>query len=110
MAAGQIEILGDDVFCSIAGGGREARLPLIEATPKLQGWVQCYDKASERDDEGELAAIGREMFDWLNESGWASAWADAVGEDRVLEIKVSARERPDEIALLQRPVGAARAR
>jgi hypothetical protein len=62
MAAGQIEILGDDVFCSTVGGDKEARFPLIDATPRLQGLAQRYDKASERDDEGELAAIGREMF------------------------------------------------
>ena len=82
MAAGSIEVLGSDVFCSIADGGREARFPLVDATPKLH-WANRYDRAFERDDEGELAAIGRAMFDWLDRDGWASAWADAVGEDRL---------------------------
>jgi tetratricopeptide (TPR) repeat protein len=103
MAAGQIEILGGDVFGSIAGGGREGRFPLAEATPKLQGWAQRYDRACERDDEGELAAIGREMFDWLDGKGWASAWADALGGDRILEIKVGARLGENETALLNAP-------
>ncbi len=88
MAAGQIEILGDDVFCSIAGGGREARFPLTEARPKLADWAKRYDKASERNAEGELAAIGREMYDWLDREGWASAWANALGDDRNLDVKV----------------------
>ena len=103
MAAGRIEILGGDVFCSIAGGGREARFPLDEATPKLTDWAQRYDKASERDANDALAAIGREMFDWLDGSGWASAWADALGDDRILEIKVGARPGPNETALLDAP-------
>ena len=43
MAAGSIEILGSDVFCSIAGGGREARFPLTEARPKLADWAKRYE-------------------------------------------------------------------
>ena len=89
MAAGLIEVLGDDVFCSIAGGGQEARFPLTEARPKLQGWAKRYDRASGRDDEGELAAIGREMFEWLDGSRWGSAWAASLGGDRELEIRAT---------------------
>ncbi len=103
MAAGQIEILGGDVFCSIAGGGREARFPLAKAAPKLTDWAKRYDKASDRDANDALAAIGREMFDWLDGPGWASAWVDALGDDRILEIKVGARPGPNETALLDAP-------
>jgi hypothetical protein len=103
MATGLIEALGSDVFCSIAGGGKEARLPLTEAMPKLRGLAQRYDGASQRSDEDDLAAIGRELFDWLDGSGWGSAWADAPGEDRILEIKVAGRGGADETALLEAP-------
>ena len=103
MAAGRIEILGGDVFCSIAGGGMEQRIPLAEATPKLTDWAKRYDKASECNNGDALAAIGREMFDWLDGSGWASAWADALGEDWILEIKVGAKLGVSETALLDAP-------
>ncbi len=103
MATGLIEILGSDVFCSIAGGGKDARLPLDKASPKLTDWARRYDRASERNDEGELFAIGREMFDWLDGSGWASAWAEALGDDRILEIKVGAKLGANETALLDAP-------
>ncbi len=103
MAAGQIEILGRDVFCSIAGGGQEARFRLDQATAKLTDWAKRYDKASERNNGDALAAIGREMFDWLDGSGWASAWADALGDDRILEIKVGAKPGANETALLDAP-------
>jgi hypothetical protein len=84
-------------------GDKEARLPLTEATPKLRSWAQRYDGASRRNDEGDLAAIGRELFDWLDGSGWASAWADALGDDRILEIRVAGRGGADETALLEAP-------
>jgi hypothetical protein len=103
MALGLIEARGSDVFCSIAGGDKEARFPLTEATPKLTSWAQRYDGASQRNDEDELATIGRELFDWLDGSGWGAAWADAPGEDRILEIKVAGREGADEAALLEAP-------
>lgn len=103
MAAGRIEILGGDVFCSISGGGREARFPLDQATPKLTDWAKRYDKASERNTNDALAAIGRAMFDWLDGSGWASAWADALGDDRILEVKVGAKLGANETALLDAP-------
>ena len=48
MAAGLIKILGVDVFCSIAGGGREARMAVAEAVPKLADWARRYDAASAR--------------------------------------------------------------
>ena len=103
MAAGIIAILGSDVFCSIADGGREARLPLADAAPLLAGWAARYDRACGRDDEGALAAIGREMFAWLDGAGWASAWADALGDDRTLEIRVGAKLGADEPAPLDAP-------
>ena len=103
MSAGLIELIGDDILCSIEGGDREARFAVSEARPKLQAWAQRYDEAVQCDNEGELASIGREMFAWLDGSGWASEWANQVGEDRQLEIKVKGNDTPEEIALLDAP-------
>jgi hypothetical protein len=102
VSTGLIELIGGDVFCSISGGGAEVRLPSGPAVAKLQGWSKRYDNASRRDNEGELSAIGREMFDWLDEPGWASAWANALG-DRTLEIRVRGIGDESEVALLDAP-------
>src|SRR5262245_47341288 len=102
MSSGSIELIGGDVFCSIGGGGAENRLALGPALAKLQGWSKRYDDASRRDNEGELSAIGREMFAWLDEAGWGSAWADGSG-DRSLEIRVRGRGGAEEEALLDAP-------
>src|SRR5260370_26526174 len=101
MATGLIEVAGSDVLCSIAGGGTGARFPLSRATPKLQAWAERYDSASRRDDEAELAAIGGEMFAWLDDDGgWAAACANALCDDRILEIRVGGVGGANEIAPL----------
>jgi tetratricopeptide (TPR) repeat protein len=101
MASALIEFLGADVLASLDGGG-EARFEKQEAVGKLQAWAKRYDKASQLDNEAELAKIGGEMFAWLDESGWASAWALGPG-DRNLEIQVEGRSDDDEAALLDAP-------
>ena len=88
MSAGLIELIGNDILCSIEGVEKEARFAVGEARPKLEVWAQRYDEAVRVDNEGELASIGREMFAWLDGSGWASEWANRVGDDLQLEIKV----------------------
>jgi len=42
------------------------------------------------------------MFAWLDEAGWASAWADGPG-DRVLEIRAQRRNDARDVALLDAP-------
>ena len=68
---------------------------------QLRGWAKRYDDALRADREGELAAIGSEMFAWLDESGWASAWANGA-DDRTLEIAVPGDKSFAETALLDR--------
>jgi hypothetical protein len=66
MSQGLIELVGDDVLCSVAGGG-ETRLPYAAAADRLAAWAASYDAAAARDAEAELLAIG-----WLDEALWAS--------------------------------------
>src|SRR5271156_3434260 len=101
MSLALIELLGSDILGSIEGG-EEVRLPAASAIAKLQAWAKRYDKASQLDNEGELSAIGGEMFAWLDESGWASAWALGSG-DRALEIRVKGAGGAEEEALLDAP-------
>ena len=102
MSSGLIELVGADILASIEGGGEEARFSAEPAIAKLQAWSKRYDNASLYDREGELSAIGREMFAWLDESGWASAWALGSG-DRSLEIRVKGAGGAEEEALLDAP-------
>src|SRR5271155_3917943 len=101
MSLALIELLGSDILGSIEGG-EEVRVPATPAIAKLQAWSKRYDKASLFDNEGELSAIGREMFAWLDESRWASAWALGSG-DRALEIRVRGAGGGEEEALLDAP-------
>ena len=102
MSSGNIELIGDEILCSVAAGGREARYQAADALGPLRGWAKRYDDALRTDHEGELAAIGAEMFAWLNKTGWASAWANGAG-DRTLEIVVPGDKRAAETALLDAP-------
>ena len=85
--AGLIEIRRADVFCSIADG-REVRFALAEAVPKPADRAKRRDRSCGRDDVDGLAPIGRGMFAWLDRDGWASAWAGALGDDRIPGVKV----------------------
>ena len=102
MSRALIELAGEDVLCSLAEGGSELRLPYAAASDRLAAWSARYDAAAARDVEAELRAIGREMFTWLDDSDWASGWADEAG-DRDLEIRVRRRDDGREIALLDAP-------
>jgi CHAT domain len=101
MPLGLIELVGSDIFCSVAGGV-ESRFALAEALPRLRQWSRRYEAASARDREGDLAAIGQEMFGWLDEAGWASGWTAGSG-DRELEVRVDGAGGADEAALLGAP-------
>jgi hypothetical protein len=102
MARGVIELTGEDIVCSIPGTNADLRLSGADAAARLEQWAKRYDAATARDSEAELAAIGREMFAWLDDTGWASAWADAAG-DRDLEIRMQRRDDAREAALLDAP-------
>jgi tetratricopeptide (TPR) repeat protein len=105
MSRGLIELRGEDVFCTMAGGEAETRLPHAAVADRLAGWAGDYALAADRDRDDELTRIGREMFAWLNEdseTGWASRWADEAG-DRELEIRVTRREDARGNALLNAP-------
>ncbi len=101
MSVAVIELVGEDVRCSVAGGG-DTRLSIAAARQRLEDWASRYDRAAERNLDAELLAIGTEMFGWLDDSGWASAWADGAG-DRVLEIRARRRDDPREVTLLDAP-------
>ena len=101
MSQGLIELVGDDVLCSVVGGA-EIRLPYAAAAVRLTAWAVRYDAAAARDAEAELLAIGRDMFGWLDEALWASGWADGAG-DRELEIRVRRRDDAREVTLLDAP-------
>ena len=102
MSFGLIELVGSDIFCSVAGGVAENRFALADAVPRLGQWARRYEAASARDREGDLSAIGQEMFGWLDAAGWASGWAAGAG-DRELEVRVDGAGGSDETALLDAP-------
>ncbi|HEY0414189.1 MAG TPA: CHAT domain-containing protein [Allosphingosinicella sp.] len=102
MAYGYIELRGSDIFCSAPQIGAEARIARADGLDCLSKWAAGYDKASERDDEVALLAIGREMFSWLDQSGWASDWSVAPG-DRHLDIRAAGRGTDEEATLFDAP-------
>ena len=102
MPSGLIELVGSDIFCSVAGGGAESRFALADALPRLGQWARRYEAASARDREGDLSAIGQEMFSWLDGAGWASSWASGSG-DRELKVRVDSANGAHEAALLDAP-------
>ena len=98
-----IRILGTDLLCRSQDSTHpESRLDGSGALPALQGWAARYDIACRRGDDAALLAIGRELFEWLDPSGWAGAWARGGGP-RQLEIRVSGVDSPLALALLDAP-------
>ena len=83
-----VEPIGADVLCRSSGAVvPELRLdgpPLLSA---LAGWSERYGRAVVDGMDGELLAIGREMFAGLDGNGWASAWLRATGS-RAFEVRV----------------------
>lgn len=102
MATAWIELRGSDVFCSLQNGSLENRLPIDKALTRLRDWGKRYDLASRRDRENDLLSIGREMFAWLDQAGWASQWCLGA-KDRELEIRVPGTGSENEVALLDAP-------
>ncbi len=108
MGAGRVELVGADILCSGAGLP-EIRIPAEAGLARLADWSRRYDDAQHREradphrDRADLFIdIGREMFAWLDEALWASAWAGAPG-DRELEIHAAGRNDEREAVLLDAP-------
>ena len=86
----RISIVANDIVCEcgVPKQNADVRIPLTdEALATLTQWAQRYRRAVRSGDPSPLMAIGSEMFKWLDDSGWASRWANSAGE-RVLEIAV----------------------
>jgi len=74
-----IEQLGSDIFCrSPQAQPTELRLAAAAADPLLRDWSARYAKAVRTGDPVDLLAIGREIFDWLDASGWTSGWTSSA--------------------------------
>ncbi|HNN85837.1 MAG TPA: CHAT domain-containing protein, partial [Accumulibacter sp.] len=87
-----IRPLGGDVLCrSTAGvGAADADELRLAGEPLRQRLVDCcarYEDAVRSGMDGELLAIGRELFAALDGNGWASAWAARPGV-RAFEVRV----------------------
>lgn len=98
-----IEHVGADLLCWSEGRAPSGfRLDGNRALETLECWATRYDTAVRRGKDGELLAIGRELFVWLDESGWASTWAKAIGS-RSLEVRVDDLSEPLARAILDAP-------
>jgi tetratricopeptide (TPR) repeat protein len=102
VARATIELRGSDIACGPSYGGSEPRLSADIAQAKLALWAGQYEARVKEGNEDDLLAIGREMFEWLDQTGWASSWAAAAGE-RELEIIISGSDVECEALLLDAP-------
>lgn len=102
MAKATIELRGSDIVCSPAYGGTELRFALGDHRDRLLEWAKRYESSVHSGNEELLRELGREMFAFLDASGWASAWARKAG-DRILEIQVRGSNADQEAVLLDAP-------
>jgi len=71
----QIEQLGGDLFARSPGTDpAEVWIDGEAARPALEQWAGRYSPAAAGNDDAEPLAIGREIFAWLDGTGWATAW------------------------------------
>ena len=98
-----IESLGNDILCrSRETTPSEIRLDGEQARTTLEAWAVDYDTAVRTGDAAALLTIGRAIFRWLDDSGWAAAWMRASGP-RSLEIRIEDSQVPLARALLDTP-------
>ncbi|MFT3718265.1 CHAT domain-containing protein [Pseudorhodoferax sp.] len=98
-----LEHVGHDLLCRTAGAApAECRIDGEALGPALRDIAQGYDHAVRSGDDDALAALGQALFQWLDPSGWASAWAAGTGP-RSLEIRVTQPADPLATALLDAP-------
>ncbi|MEJ2389432.1 MAG: hypothetical protein P8Y27_19660, partial [Chromatiaceae bacterium] len=89
-----IQQIGGDLLCRApASQPPELRLGGEAARAALEGWAERYGLAVGANDAAALLTIGRELFAWLDATGWATAWARATGP-RALEIRVEDPSAP----------------
>ena len=101
----RISILGADILCECDGmkPNESARIPITEKTlDRLNHWKIKYKQAVRSNNPDLLPIIGGEIFEWLDESGWASKWFKGIA-DRVLEIAVEDPDSEAASALLDLP-------
>ncbi len=109
-----IEHSGSDLFCrSPHTEPSELRLEVEPARACLEDWARRYDAAQRGagssspngllpSGQDPLLGIGRELFDWLDTTGWVSAWAAGTGS-RALTIRVDDPSSAIGRALLDAP-------
>jgi hypothetical protein len=98
-----IQQIGGDLLCRAPESQPpELRLGGEAARAALEGWAERYGLAVGANDAAALLTIGRELFAWLDATGWATAWARATGP-RALEIRVEDPSAPLGRALLDAP-------
>lgn len=101
MSAAVIEIDETSIWRS-RDGIQAPPMPLAPAITRFSIWADRYERAVIADRDDDLGRIGREIFDWLDQDGWASDWEGALG-DLELEIRASPRERPDDAVFVDAP-------
>ena len=95
--------VGNDLLCEAPGASpAECRIDGEAFLPRLLEWASRYDEAVRRHDDDALALLGRDLYDGLDASGWASAWAAGAGPRRI-EIRVADPELALARALLDVP-------
>ncbi|MCB9139275.1 MAG: CHAT domain-containing protein [Caldilineaceae bacterium] len=97
----RISLIGNDVLCESNDQSTRRALDAA-AREQLTAWTTRYRAATVQHDPASLVDVGSELFAWLDEDGWASAWARGVG-DRVLEIAVDDLLDATAAALLDLP-------
>ncbi len=97
-----LELLGTDLVCRADGPALECRIDGDTLQPVLRSLAERYDRAVSASDSDALPAIGRELLQALDASGWATAWAAGAGA-RDLEIRVAEPNLPFAAALLDAP-------
>lgn len=98
---GRLSILGTDILCECATS--TVRIPLTDATlAQLTEWTIAYRTGVRNGTPTTLVDLGRAIFGWLDETGWATTWVKGTGPRR-LEIAVEETGSPAAIALLDLP-------
>ncbi|MCG8549114.1 MAG: CHAT domain-containing protein, partial [Desulfobacterales bacterium] len=99
----EITIIGTNICCRIIESDREYKIAFSQDTrDKLLVWQNSYSRAINTGQNEKLPAIGKAMFDWLNQSHWAAEWANGQG-DREVIIRVNTTNFAEARLLLDAP-------
>ena len=105
MLDARIELRGEDLYCSVGEGDPGSRKPCSDdMLGRWRDWARRYDGASMSNDAGTLSAIGREIFEQLNQGDqWLSQALGGAGTgDIVLDVVATSLDERDR-ALLDVP-------